>query len=82
METKGDDSTRTTTRTVRIGHRELRNRTRRNADMDTTWTEEHFIKDVADLDAYLGLAETELAIEADLGRLIDIEERLGDTDWR
>jgi uroporphyrinogen-III decarboxylase len=79
VESEGDDTTRVTVRTVRIGNRELRNRTRRNADMNTTWTEEHFIKDVADLDAYLSLPEPELAIEPNLAALLDIEERLGDT---
>ena len=78
-ESGGDDTTRVTVRTARIGGRVLRARTRRNADMDTTWTEEHFLKDVADLDAYLSLPEPEIDVEPHLAALLDIEERLGDT---
>jgi uroporphyrinogen-III decarboxylase len=78
-ESEGDDTTRATTRTVRIGSRELRTRTRRNADMNTTWTEEHFLKDLADLDAYLSLPEPELAVEPSLDALLGVEQRLGDT---
>jgi uroporphyrinogen-III decarboxylase len=78
-QSEGDETTQATVRTARIGNRVLRARTRRNADMATTWSEEHFIKDVADLEAYLSLPEPELDIVANLAALESIEERVGDT---
>ncbi len=77
--TEGDDTVRLTTHTVRIGNRTLTSRTRRNADTNTTWTEEHFLKDVADLDAYLSLPEPEIETVPHTAPLADLDQRLGDT---
>ena len=78
-QTAGDETTRATTHTVRIGTRTLTSRTRRNADTNTVWTEEHFIKDVADLDAYLSLPEPEIETVPHTAAILDLDQRLGDT---
>jgi hypothetical protein len=49
------NGSRFTTRRLRTPGRILTARTRRDPDVNTVWTEEHLLKDAADLDAFLAL---------------------------
>lgn len=63
---------------VKAPGRTLTSLTRRDRDTDTVWTLEHLLKDADDLRAYLRIPETVLDYEADVDRLLDAEEALGD----
>lgn len=68
---------RLVTTAIKAGRRVLTQRTKRDPDVDTVWTLEHFLKDIDDVQAWLDLpdppldgapdAEVILAIERDLG---------------
>ena len=70
---------RVTVRSIAAGSRTLSTRTRRDRDVNTVWTEEHLLKDVDDLQAYLALP----APAADIGhvnpsRVVDVEAMVGE----
>lgn len=74
-----DEGDRRLTRTtLNIGGRTLTACTRRDHDVDTTWTIEHLLKDTADLDAYLELPAEYLDAPVNLAPLHEAEQRLGD----
>lgn len=68
-----------TIRKIKAGNRILTSRERRDPDINTVWTEEHLIKDLDDLRAFLNLPEPELVTGVDKAPVIDAEEALGDS---
>jgi hypothetical protein len=73
------DGRRFVYKTVRAGSRTLTSRSRRDPDVNTVWTEEHLLKDVADLKAFLEVPEPAPSVEVDTSRVLDAEAALGDT---
>ena len=67
------------TKKIKIGDRLLQSRTRRDKDVNTVWTEEHFIKDVDDLKAIFMLPFEEFSAVPDIDSVIKAEEALGDS---
>jgi hypothetical protein len=67
-----------THKTIRIGGRILSSTTRRSPEVDTTWTTEHLLKNVGDLEAYLELPEEFFAEEIDVARLHEDDARVGE----
>jgi hypothetical protein len=62
------------------GKRVLTQRTRRDPDINTVWTTEHLLKDVADLKAWLDRPEDLTPPgEIDVQVIVDLETRLGDS---
>ena len=51
---------RLVTTAIKAGRRVLTQRTRRDPDVDTVWTLEHFLKDIGDVQAWLDLPEPPL----------------------
>ncbi|NLF38319.1 hypothetical protein GX586_02670 [bacterium] len=70
---------RRTVQTVTIGHRTLTARTRRDIDVNTVWTEEHLLKDVDDLAAYLSAPAQQFGGTPHVAHVLDAETALGDT---
>ncbi len=68
-----------TTLTIRAGKRTLTQRTRRDRDVDTTWTVEHLLKDEEDLEAYLTLPEPTFGGTIDASGILADEKALGDS---
>jgi len=64
---------------VRTAGRTLTSRTRRDPDVNTTWTEEPLLKDVDDLKALLEIPETSSDGSVDTSSVIEAEAALGDT---
>ena len=60
------------------GGRVLREVTRRDADVDTVWTLEHFLKDEADAAAWLELPDELFACDCDVSLHLQEEVRLGE----
>lgn len=60
------------------GGRVLREITRRDADVDTVWTLEHFLKDEADAAAWLELPDELFACDCDASLHLQEEDRLGE----
>jgi len=73
------DGSRITTRRVQAGGRTLTSRTRRDPDVNTVWTEEHLLKDVSDLRAFLDIPFPRANGHADARRVLEAENLLGDT---
>ncbi len=73
------DGIRRTVRRIRAGRRTLTTRTRRDADVNTVWTEEHLLKDVEDLRAYLELPLPDDVGRPDVAGVVAAEAALGDT---
>lgn len=72
------DGSRLTVRRVRIGARTLTARTRRDADVNTVWTEEHLLKNVDDLRLFLQVPEPAAAGAPDTSGILRAEAALGD----
>ena len=70
---------RFTTTTIRAGRRTLTERSRRDPDVNTVWTLEHLLKDGEDAKAWLDLPETPLGGEPDMGMILDMDKKLGDS---
>lgn len=68
-----------TRRTVVAGSRSLSMQTRRDPDVNTIWTTEHLLKNVADLDALLELPEFAAGEMPDPTDFLAAEAALGDT---
>lgn len=73
------NGSRFTIQTITIGGRTLTRRTRRDPDVNTVWTEEHLLKDVDDVKAYLQLPVAPFGGTPDVSSVLDAESRLGDT---
>ncbi|OPZ29237.1 MAG: methylcobalamin:coenzyme M methyltransferase [Lentisphaerae bacterium ADurb.BinA184] len=70
--------TRYTVQTVRAGSRTLTCRSRRDMDVNTVWSEEHLLKDVADLEAFLDIPAQTFSGTPNVQPILDTEARLGD----
>ncbi|MEI8242874.1 MAG: uroporphyrinogen decarboxylase family protein [bacterium] len=79
VETCDAGGSRFTTRTIRAGSRRLVTRTRRDRDVNTTWTEEHLLKDVDDLRAFLALPVPVTDGRVNSSGVLEAEAALGDT---
>ncbi len=73
------DGSRFTTRTVKAGNRTLTMRTRRDPDVNTVWTEEHLLKDVDDLRAFLEIPVPCSRGDVNPQGVLGAEVALGDT---
>jgi hypothetical protein len=73
------DGSRFTTQCVRAPGRTLTSRTRRDPDVNTVWTEEHLLKDVDDLRAFLEIIQPRQGGPVDTEAVIQTETALGDT---
>ena len=73
------DGSRFTVRTIKTGGRTLRERTRRDPGINTTWVEEHLVKDLDDLKAFLELPLESVVGSARTNHVLEAEEALGDT---
>lgn len=79
VDTYYKEGSRFTSLSIRAGSRTLTSLKRRDPDVNTVWTLEHFIKDVDDLKAYLDIPSSEFTGELDVGKIIQTEKALGDT---
>ena len=70
---------RLTCKTVRTGNRTLTWRTRQDQDINTVWTEEHLLKDVEDLKAFLSLEAPTFMGVPDVSAVHETEAALGDS---
>jgi hypothetical protein len=64
---------------VRCGNRTLVSRTRRDPDVNTVWTEEHLLKDVDDLQAFLAVPEPVPGGIVNPEKVLAAEAALGDS---
>lgn len=72
------DGSRFTHREITIGGRVLTSRTRREPDVNTTWTEEHLLKDADDVRAFMLVPQPIPTGVVHTKPFTDIEEKLGD----
>jgi hypothetical protein len=72
------DGRRFTQVTVEVGGRVLTSLARRDPEIATTWTVEHLLKDIADVEAYLQLPDQVFAEEYGVRSLLAEEAALGD----
>lgn len=70
---------RYTVRRIQCGSHVLTSRTRRDKDVNTTWTEEHLLKNEEDLRAYLSLPLPPTERRVETRSIIEAEEALGDS---
>jgi hypothetical protein len=70
---------RYTVHTLKGGDRILTARTRRDRDTNTIWTEEHLLKTVEDLDAFLSVPSVGGGDDPDPSTVLQTEQILGDT---
>ncbi len=78
-ETTFRDGSRHTTQRVHAGDRTLTARTRRDPDLNTIWTEEHLLKDLDDLEAFLEIPWPAWDGKLETSGVIEAESALGDT---
>ena len=78
-ETHMRDGSRFTVRRISVGGRILTSRTRRDPDVNTMWTEEHLLKGVDDLKAFLQISVSSQDGAVDTVTVTDAENALGDT---
>ena len=71
------DRSRFTRTTLNVAGRTMHQLTRRDADMDTTWTLEHLLKNTDDLKAWLQLPDEVFNYETDWSNLVEMEKELG-----
>lgn len=64
---------------IRAAGRTLTSVARRDPDIDTVWTVEHLLKDVADFEAWLDLPQAPFSGEPDVHGVLDAEARIGDS---
>jgi len=64
---------------IDAGGRVLTSRTRRDPDINTIWTEEHLIKDLHDLNAFLDIPGFPMATGVDKKPVLEAEDALGDS---
>lgn len=74
-----DSGNRLTETMLTAGSRVLTRRTRREPNVNTVWTEEHFLKDTDDLNAYLDLPVQSFAGRPDPAKALALEESIGDS---
>lgn len=64
--------------TLNVGGRTMTSLTRRDPEVDTIWTVEHLLKNVADLEAYLQLPDDVFSFDVDISNLLNEDELIGD----
>ncbi len=64
--------------TIDVAGRTLTCTTRRDPEVNTVWTLEHFLKDIDDLKAYLELPDEVLDFRVDVSHFVQVETDLGD----
>ncbi len=74
-----EQGSRFTERVLRAGGRRLTTRTRRDPDVNTVWTIEHLLKDVDDLEAFLGLPAPAAGGDVDPTGVLAAEAALGES---
>jgi len=79
VERTEEGRSRVTRTTIRAGSRTLTSRSRRNADVDTVWEEEHLLKDADDLRGYLDLPVRPFGGRPDVARFLAAEKAVGDS---
>ncbi|MFH1709292.1 MAG: uroporphyrinogen decarboxylase family protein [Planctomycetota bacterium] len=79
IETRERDNARFSVKRVRVGKRILTARTRRDRDVNTTWHEEHLLKDTEDLKVFLELPPQMATGSVDTAPFLALEKKLGDT---
>lgn len=79
VETHSENGSVVTTHTIHAGSRTLTRRTRRDPDVNTTWTLEHLLKDADDLRAWIDLPEAAFGGEPDTSGVLEAEKKLGET---
>ncbi len=79
VETWLEHGSRITTRRIVAGGRTLVSRTRRDPDVNTVWSEDHLLKDTADLRDYLDLPQPMTAGEAETAPVLEAEAALGES---
>jgi hypothetical protein len=73
------NKSRFTTRRIFITNRVLTSRTRRDKDVNTIWTEEHLLKDVDDLRAFLDLPQPKVEGTIETSPVVEADSALGNT---
>jgi hypothetical protein len=73
------NGSRFTVREIRIGQRVLTQRSRRDPDINTVWTEEHLLKDADDLRAYLDVPPRAFGGTVVTSHVLADEAALGET---
>ena len=73
------DGSRISVRRIRVGERLLTCRTRRDPDVNTVWTEEHLLKNVDDLRAFLSIPAVAPGGVVNTEAVTRAEAALGDT---
>lgn len=73
------NDSRCTVKTIKAGNRTLTCRTRRDRDVNTIWTEEHLLKDIGDLKAFLEIPAQEFSGTCDASPVLEAEAALGDS---
>jgi hypothetical protein len=73
-----EDGYHHTVKKIKVGSRTLTAHTKRDPDINTIWTVEHFLKSVDDLHVLLQLPIEEAVGQADARPILQTEERLGD----
>jgi len=79
VETEMRNGSRFMKTTIHINNRTLTKRTRHDPDVNTIWTEEHLLKNVDDLKAYLDIPVQTFGGQPDPSSLLEAEAKLGDT---
>jgi uroporphyrinogen-III decarboxylase len=74
-----ENGSRITVTTIQAGNRTLTSRTRRNADVDTVWTDEHLLKDTEDLMAFFNIPFPQFTATPDISDVLEAEKKLGDS---
>ncbi len=64
---------------IRAGGRTLTSVARRDPDINTVWTVEHLLKDVADFEAWINMPQAAFSGEPDIRSVLDAEARIGDS---
>ncbi|MCP4379035.1 MAG: hypothetical protein GY794_23035 [bacterium] len=78
-ETHIRDGSRLTVKRVQAGDRTLITRTRRDPDVNTVWTEEHLLKNVDDLKAFLQTPPPPTDLKLNTTSVTSTEDELGDS---
>lgn len=77
-ETTHKDGCQITRTTLKVAGKALTEVIRRDQDVNTVWTMEHFLKDKSDVEAYLTLPNTLFAYEVDVSNLVEADKAVGD----
>ena len=79
IKTSIKNKSRYTIKTVKSGKKTLTSKTRQDKDVNTIWTEEHLLKNVDDLKAFLEIPLSLISDKPDLNPVLLAEEKISDT---